>query len=216
MYRGRLITFEGVEGAGKSTQILRAAAALEERAYHVVMAREPGGTRVGEVVRALLLERMAIEMAPAAEMFLYLAARSQLSAEIIKPALEEGRVVLLDRYIDSTLAYQGYGLQIDLGAGDLAANIARLRELTDIAAGSLRPDLTILLDVDPEVGLGRRPGAAPDRIEARDLSYHRRVREGFLAQAAREPGRIKVFDAGRSIAEVAAQVEAAILSILRD
>jgi len=208
MYRGRLITFEGVEGAGKSTQVLRAAAALESCGYHVVMAREPGGTRVGEVVRALLLERVAIEMAPAAEMFLYLAARSQLVAEIIRPALEDGHVVLLDRYIDSTLAYQGYGLQLDLGGEDLPANIGRMRALNDVAAGGLWPNVTILLDVDPAAGLARRPGATPDRIEARDLEYHRRVRAGFLALAAAEPVRIKVIDAGRSIREVAAAVGA--------
>jgi dTMP kinase len=205
--RGRLITFEGVEGAGKTTQLARAAAYLAGRGVDVVTAREPGGTAVGEQVRAILLSRENSALAPLAEVFLYLAARAQLVAEVVAPALAAGKFVLLDRYVHSTLAYQGYGLRVDLGGASPGDNIAKLRGLCRAAVGEAWPDRVIVLDVEPAEGFARLAGQAPDRIEARDLAFHRRVREGFLALAAAEPERVAVVDGAPNAEDVLAVVE---------
>ena len=212
--RGKLITFEGVEGAGKTTQLARAAADLAARGVDVVTAREPGGTAVGEQVRAILLSRDNAAMAPLAEVFLYLAARAQLVAEVVAPALAAGKFVLLDRYVHSTLAYQGYGLAVDLGGASPQENIAKLRELCRVAVGEAWPDLVIVLDVPPEEGFARLAGEAPDRIEARDLSFHRRVREGFRALAAEEPERVVVVDAARSAGDVFSSLEPVLAGLI--
>lgn len=214
MARGKLITFEGVEGAGKTTQLARAAAYLAGRGVDVVTAREPGGTAVGEQVRAVLLSPDNAALAPLAELFLYLAARAQLVAEVVAPALAAGKFVLLDRYVHSTLAYQGYGLRVDLGGASPAENVARLRALCRAAAAEAWPDRVIVLELPPEEGLARLAGAAPDRIEARDLAFHRRVREGFRALAAAEPDRVIVVDAARSAEEVFAAVQAIIAGMI--
>jgi len=205
--RGKLITFEGVEGAGKTTQLARAAAYFAGRGVDVVTAREPGGTAVGEQVRTILLSRENSAMAPPAEVFLYLAARAQLVAEVVAPALAAGKFVLLDRYVHSTLAYQGYGLAVNLGGASPEENVARLRELCRAAVGEAWPDRVIVLDVPPEAGFARLAGETPDRIEARDLAFHRRVREGFLALAAEEPERVAVVDAAPGAERVFAVVE---------
>jgi dTMP kinase len=207
MARGKLITFEGVEGAGKTTQLEHAAARLTARGVAVVTAREPGGTVVGEQVRQILLDRENASMTPLAEMFLYLAARAQLVAESVAPALAAGRCVLLDRYVHSTLAYQGYGLGVDLGGASAEDNLARLRELCRAAVGEAWPDLAVVLDLEPEEGFARLGGEERDRIEARDLAFHRRVREGFLALAAEEPERVVVVDASPPEEELFAAVE---------
>jgi dTMP kinase len=214
MPRGKLITFEGVEGAGKTTQLERAAAYLRDAGVEVAVAREPGGTAVGEQVREVLLSRENASMAPLAELYLYLAARAQLVAQVVAPALADGTYVLLDRYVHSTLAYQGYGLGVDLGGASTPDNLAKLRELCRATVGDAWPDLVIVLDVEAEAGFARLAGEAPDRIESRDLAFHRRVRDGFLALAAEEPERVAVVDAAPPEQEVFAAVKAALASVL--
>lgn len=214
MRRGKLITFEGVEGAGKTSQLERAAAHLSEKGVGVATAREPGGTAVGEQVREILLSRENAAMTPLAELYLYLAARAQLVAEVVAPALAAGTFVLLDRYVHSTLAYQGYGLGVDLGGTSPEENLAKLRELCRATVGDAWPDLVIVLDVEPEVGFARLAGETPDRIESRDVEFHRRVRDGFLALAAEEPERVAVVDASPPEEEVFAAVKAALASVL--
>lgn len=210
------ITFEGPEGGGKSTQIASLAEALREAGYEVVTTREPGGVAAAEAIRELVLHG---QMFPETEALLFLAARAEHARVVLHPALARGAVVLCDRFNDSTLAYQGYGLGLD---------IELLRSLCRFASAGLTPDLTLLLDLAPEIGLRRRMGtaaveqlhlemdlgdtgtAAPpqaiNKMENRDLEYHRRVREGFLAEAERDPGRICIVDAGRSLRQVTQEV----------
>jgi dTMP kinase len=216
---GRLIAFEGVEGAGKSTQLELLRQALERRGgrgdrrsgppvgrdREVVVTREPGGTAAGERVRALLLDP-EVELDPRAEALLFAAARAELVAEVIRPALERGAVVLSDRYLDSSLAYQG-GAR-GLGRGPVEA-------VNRFATGGLLPDLVVLLDLDPADGLARR-ARDPDRIEAQDIDFHRRVREAFRDLAAADPGRFAVIDATAPVPEVATRVQAAVLALLEE
>ncbi len=200
-----LITFEGGDGCGKTTQIGLLAASLRERGIPVTVTREPGGTPLGERLRRLLLEPDGA-VDPWAEALLFAASRAQLVAQVIRPALADGQVVLCDRFGDSTLAYQGYGLGLDL---DL------LRSLNRMAAGGLVPDLTILLDLPPaEAGARRGGGPGGDRIAARDAAFHERVRQGYLDLARAEPERVAVFDARRPVEEVAADVLAAAMALL--
>jgi dTMP kinase len=200
---GRLIAFEGVEGAGKSTQLELLRRQLEGRGREVVVTREPGGTPVGERVRALLLDP-EVEIYPRAEALLFAAARAELVERVIRPALERGAVVLCDRYLDSSLAYQG-------GARGLGRE--PVEEVNRLATGGLLPDLVVLLDLDPADGLRRRQGDR-DRIEAQDLDFHRRVREAFRALAAADPNRFAVVDGAAPVREVAARVHAVALGLL--
>jgi dTMP kinase len=201
---GRLIAFEGVEGSGKSTQLELLRRLLEDRGdREVVVTREPGGTPAGERVRALLLDP-AVELHPRAEALLFAAARAELVEAVIRPALERGAVVLCDRYLDSSLAYQG-------GARGLGRD--PVDQVNRFATGGLLPDLVVLLDLDPAAGLARR-ARDPDRIEAQDLGFHRRVRDAFRDLAAAEPGRFAVVDAAAPVAEVAGQVRTAVLRVL--
>ena len=200
---GRLIAFEGVEGSGKSTQLELLRQVLVGRGREVVVTREPGGTPAGERMRAVLLDP-GVELHPRAEALLFAAARAELVERVIRPALERGAVVLCDRYLDSSLAYQG-GAR-GLGRGPV-------EDVNRFATGGLLPDLVVLLDLDPAAGLGRR-ARDPDRIEAQDLEFHRRVRDAFRDLAAADPGRFCVVDAGLPVPEVAAQVQAAVLSLL--
>jgi len=207
--QGRFITLEGPEGAGKTVLAKRLVAALERAGHSVVSTREPGGTRLGERLRAILLEHgeeAAPPVVPTADVLLFNAARAQLVGEVIRPALERGDMVVCARFTDSTLAYQGYGAGLPLNA---------LRAVADVATGGLAPDLTILLDVPPEIGLGRKTGAGRNRFEASfDLAFHQRVRAGFLALAGAEPGRFRIIDSSRRIDAVGPEVVAAGLSIL--
>ena len=200
---GRLIAFEGVEGSGKSTQLELLRRLLEERGREVLVTREPGGTPAGERVRALVLDP-AVELHPRAEALLFAAARAELVEAVIRPALERGAVVLCDRYLDSSLAYQG-GAR-GLGRGPV-------EQINRFATGGLLPDLVVLLDLDPAAGLARR-ARDPDRIEAQDLGFHRRVRDAFRDLAAAEPGRFAVVDAAAPVEEVADQIRAAVLGLL--
>ncbi len=192
------ITFEGIEGSGKTTQQQRLAETLTKAGHQVVQSKEPGGTPLADRVRALLLDSASV-IDPIAEVFLFAASRRQNTTEVIEPALASGKIVLCDRYADSTLAYQGFGRKIELD---------RLRWLNDWATRSLRPDLTLLYDLPEEVGLGRaksRNAIAPadeGRFEAEDLRFHRRVREGFLSLALAEPERFVVIDGTGTVDEV--------------
>jgi dTMP kinase len=194
---GRFITFEGIEGSGKSTQLGRLLARLRAEGWPAREAREPGGTEVGEGIRRLLLARELGPMSAEAELFLYLASRAQLTQAVIRPALARGEVVVCDRYADSTVAYQGSGRRLDLG---------RIRDLNRLATGGLVPDLTILLDLPADEGLARLGppgGGGQDRMEAEDPAFHRRVRAGYLEAAAAEPARFLVLDARRAEGDLA-------------
>ncbi|HEU6439046.1 MAG TPA: dTMP kinase [Terriglobales bacterium] len=200
--RGFFLTLEGPEGSGKSTQAHRLGGRLTAAGYHCIVTREPGGTPLGEEVRKIILHELS--PVPAADALLFNAARAQLVTEVIEPALARGDVVICDRFADSTLAYQGYG------AGQ---PIEALRVLAGYAAGDLVPDLTILLDLPAEEGIRRkREGDEINRFESTlDLTFHRRVRDGFLALAAAEPDRFVVLD-GRLSPE---QTEIAVADALR-
>ncbi|MEA2673209.1 MAG: dTMP kinase [Chloroflexota bacterium] len=203
-----MITLEGPEGAGKTVIAKRLVGELERRGHEVVSTREPGGTRLGERLRSILLSQRAAEaeapVDPRADALLFNAARAQLVAEVIRPALERGAIVLCARFTDSTLAYQGYGAGLP---------VEQLRAVAEIATCGLVPDLTVLLDVPPTVGLGRKRGASRNRFEASfDLAFHERVRAGFLALAAAEPARFRVIDSARPIEAVAGDVIAAVLA----
>jgi dTMP kinase len=188
------VTLEGPEGSGKTVVAKRLAAELTARGRRVVLTREPGGTRLGERVREILLGRSDLGIDPRADALLFNAARAQLVAAVVRPALEAGHVVVCARFADSTLAYQGYGAGLP---------IVELRAIADVATGGLRPDLTVLLDVDPEVGLRRKAPGARNRFEASfDLEFHRRVRAGFLELAGQEPERWRVVDSTRHVDRV--------------
>ncbi len=181
---GFLISLEGIDGCGKTTQARLLQERLEREGIPHLLTREPGGTAAGEKIRLLLLQKEH-SLTNNAEILLYMAARAELVATVIEPALTAGQVVICDRYIDSSIAYQGYG-----GGGDRAW----IRALNENVTASLRPHLTLLLDLSVEEALRRRGGDG-DRIEERDLSYHRRVRQGYLAIAAAEPARMSLIDA---------------------
>jgi len=208
---GLFITFEGGEGSGKTSQLRPLLAYLRSTGKDVVETRDPGGTSIGKQIRALLLDRDT-RMAPATELLLYEASRAQLVQEIIRPALAAGRVVLCDRFTDSTVAYQGYGRGLDLHC------IARLNAL---ATDGLRPDLTFLLDLDPAVGLLRATQrvaerqAQRDRIEGEVLAFHQRVRTGYRTIAAAEPQRVIVLDASGGMAEIEARIRRRVDEALR-
>ena len=203
--RGWFITIEGPDGAGKTLVTDRLRAGLETRGFEVVATREPGGTTVGERVRRIVLDHLPDEppLDPRADALLFSAARAQLVAEVIRPALAAGAVVLDARHIDSTLAYQGFGLGLP---------VATLRDLQVFATDGLRPDLTLLLDVPVEVGLARKQADEQTRFEAGfDVAYHQRVRDGYRQLAVEEPDRIRLIDAVAPVDDVVAQGMAAIL-----
>lgn len=196
------ITFEGIEGSGKTTQQRRLAEHLRARGREVVLTKEPGGTPIADRIRAILLDSGSV-IDPIAEVFLFAASRRQHTTEVIEPALARGAVVLCDRYADSTLAYQGFGRLIELD---------RLRMVNEWATDALAPNLTLLFDLAEEAGLrravSRNAEATQDegRFEAEDLRFHRRVREGYLSMALAEPKRYAVIDADGSIDEVFARM----------
>lgn len=202
----RFITFEGIDGTGKTTQLKALESHLRARGRSCVVTREPGGTPLGNLIRQILLEVDKQPIAPPTELFLYLADRAQHVQDVIVPALKEGKMVLCDRYTDSTLAYQGYGRGIDLGL---------LRQLNECADGGVRPDLTFLLDCPVTLGLSRtarRRLAVPagktveDRFEREKLDFHERVRAGFLDLARADAQRFRIINAARSVADVAQEI----------
>ena len=204
------ITLEGPDGSGKSTQIGPLGDVLRQQGYQVLTTREPGGTPISDQVRTVLLNRMENQaMHPRTEILLFLAARAQLVEEVIRPHLAAGKIVLSDRYADSTLAYQGYGHKIDC---DL------LRQLLDFATGSLWPDLTILLDVDVETGLRRRlsGGGEWNRLDAYTVAFHQRVRQGYHALTQRDPQRWVTLDANRPFDQVQGDLRTIITARLEE
>ncbi|SVC07044.1 uncharacterized protein METZ01_LOCUS259898, partial [marine metagenome] len=186
--RGIFVTFEGVEGVGKTTQIQRLLADLTTQRYPVTVTREPGGTAISEQIRSLLLDPENTAMKSTSELLLYAASRAQHVLEKINPALEEGKIVISDRFADASLAYQGYGRGLDI---DLIRNLNR------IATNGIIPDITFLLDLPVDIGLKRagKRGRGFDRLEREKTEFHQRVRQGYLEMADQEPNRIKVISA---------------------
>jgi dTMP kinase len=203
--KGYLITFEGGEGAGKSTQIKRTAAYARSLGFKVKSLREPGGTTISEAIRNVLLDRKHHKMTPQTELLLYLAARAQIIAEKIKPAIEKGYVVICDRFEDSTLAYQGYGRGF------------KTREIKEVSKkfvrGNLQADLTVLLDIAPEKGLAR--GGRHDRMEQESLVFHRKIRKGFLTLAKQNRKRYLVLDATKSKNEITIEIKQRVSNVLK-
>lgn len=200
----QFVTFEGGDGTGKTTQIHALENYLSAQGRTCIVTREPGGTSLGKLIRQVLLQIGEHEIAPSTELFLYLADRAQHVNEVIAPALKAKKIVLCDRFTDSTLAYQGYGRGIDL---------AQLKQFNNIADGGVRPNLTFLLDCPIELGLARtgerqvQAGQPPeDRFEREKREFHEKVRAGFLALAAAEPQRFHVIDASRSAEEVTLEI----------
>jgi dTMP kinase len=193
------ITLEGPEGSGKTTQLPLLVDWLREQGYDVEVTREPGGTEIGDQIRDVLHDPCHTAMDATAEILLYSADRAQHVAQCIRPALAAGKVVVSDRYYDSTLAYQGYGRGLDL---------EMLRAITAFATGGLKPDLTLYLDIAPEEGLQRRQANEEEwnRLDAEALDFHQRVRDGYMALIAQEPERWAVIDAARSVKEVQEEI----------
>ena len=192
--KGILISFEGIEGTGKTIQSKLLCEYLIKKGYNAILTEEPGGTQIGYKIREILLSIEHKGMTPLTELLLYNASRAQHIKEVILPAMNRGTVVITDRFADSTVAYQGYARGIDL---NLIDSIER------IVTSGLRPDITILLDLDVETGLKRNRGINKmDRLELEDVEFHKRVRSGYLEIAAKEPERIKLIDASGSIEEV--------------
>jgi dTMP kinase len=194
MKRGLFVTVEGTDGCGKTTQIRNIIDHLSSLGCRVVLTREPGGTRISENIRSIILDPTFTEMHSITELMLYSAARAQLVEQVIKPSIAKSETVICDRYIDSFYAYQGYGRGLDMDM---------LKKITSLAIDDMIPDITIFLDLDPEIGLRRRMNAANgDRIENEQIEFHRRVYDGYKQLARENPDRIKVIDASRSVEEV--------------
>jgi len=207
MQAGRFITFEGIDGCGKTTQLRGLAQWMRERGHDLVETVEPGGTSVGKQIRKILLDPANSDIQPRAELLLYFASRAQNVDEVIRPALAAGRTVLCDRFTDSTLVYQGCGRGLDTDV---------VRDLDRIACRGLRPDVTILIDIDIATSLARarrrneRTGPDESRIDEESAAFHERVRHGYLALAKAEPARIIVIDGSVAIAEVGHRIREAL------
>ena len=198
-FSGAFITFEGIDGSGKTTQLKFSARYLQQAGLEVVTLREPGSTKVSERIRRILLDKSA-DMSDLTELLLYEAARAEITEKEIKPLLQKGTVVLCDRFYDSTTAYQGYGRKLDL---------KMIKQLHRAAVGNLKPDLTFVFDLPLRTALKRR-GSNPDRLESQSLAFFKRVAHGFVEIARREPGRVKLIDARPSAETVFAHVEKAL------
>ena len=201
-----LVAFEGGEGAGKSTQARLLAIWLRENGYDVLATHEPGATKIGMRLRALLLDTAHTGLSPWAEVMMYAADRAEHVASVIRPAIARGTVVVTDRYIDSTLAYQGGGRQLSLSA---------IRQVNELATGGLLPDMTFLLDLPPAEGLGRRASSA-DRLEAEPELFHERVRAAFLKLAKEDPARYIVLDATKDPTQLSREIQSALRERLPD
>ena len=191
--KGLFITFEGIEGCGKSTQAKLLRGYLEKKGYSVFLTREPGGPKISEAIRGLLLSTDNKEMLPETEVLLYMASRSQHTGEWIIPALEKGKMVISDRYYDSTLAYQGAARRIDIKLIDT---------ITKFATFELKPDITFLVDLPAEIGLSRISKQDADRLEMESIEFHKKVRAGFIEIAKREKERYIIVDGTKSVEEI--------------
>ena len=200
------ITFEGPDGSGKTTQVAQISEILRQRGYNVLLTREPGGTAIGDQIRHVLHSMKNVGMNPRAELLLYNASRAQIVAEVIRPHLAKGGLILCDRFFDSTLAYQGYGHGLDL---------SMLRTIIDFATGGLRPDVTFYLDISAAEGIQRRlsamdKGGEWTRLDAMGEAFHNRVREGYHQLIAAEPGRWVTINAAQPVDKVQADILAAL------
>ncbi len=211
--KGFFITFEGPEGSGKTTQANLLYQYLLSLGYPVILTREPGGTSIGERIRAILHDPACSEMLPTTEILLYSASRAQIVGQVIKPALDEGKIVICDRYADSTMAYQGYGHGLDLEV---------LRLITAFATGGLSPDLTFYLDLEVEEGLKRKRKAFErgesewTRMDQKELAFHRRVRQGYLELASLEPSRWIILNALEPVETIQARIRSIVEERLRE
>ena len=201
------ITLEGPDGSGKTTQVPLLVEAIRGAGYELVVTREPGGTEIGDQVRQVIMDLKNKKMFPEAEILLFQSSRAQLVRELILPNLEEGKVVLCDRYADSTLAYQGYGHQTDL---------EKLGQLINFATGGLKPDLTLYLDIDAEAGLRRRSGGDDEwnRLDDYAVEFHKRVRAGYHKMVEAEPERWVVIDADRDVEKIQEDLQRVVLERL--
>lgn len=207
MMKGLFITLEGGDGAGKSTQIRNIERFFTEKGLVVVHTREPGGTAIGEKLRAILLDNHNTEMSAVTEMLIYAAARAQHVRELVIPALERGEIVICDRFVDSSVAYQAYGREL----GDMVA------EVNSHATGGLRPDITFWLDIDPAAGRARASRAGElDRLELEKLDFHYRVYEGYRRIAEKEPDRVRRIDASESVENICASIYACLEELCRE
>ena len=205
MKKGLFITFEGADGCGKTTQLNMVEQFLKEKGYDVVVTREPGALDIGQKIRNILLHHDGI-VADSCEMFLFLADRAQHVETLIKPSLEQGKIVLCDRHTDSTIAYQGYAR---------GQNIKLLQELNSIAVNGLKPDLTLLFDVSTEIAQ-QRVGNEKDRMEATGIEFHKKVRKGYLELQKQNSERIKLINANNSIENVFADVKDIIIKLIQE
>lgn len=204
MERGLFITFEGPDGSGKTTQIERLKTFIIKKGYDAILTREPGGTKIGEKIREIILDKDHTEMDYMTEALLYAAARAQHVSQVIKPALEEGRTVICDRFMDSSIAYQGFGR----GLGD------SVRVINEYAVNSCLPDITFLMKLDPEIGKIRIKMEEQDRLELEKLDYHKRVFNAYKEMEKKFPERIIGIDASRSIEEISNEIQSHIESLM--
>jgi dTMP kinase len=204
--KGKFITFEGSEGSGKSTQSKLLVRYLKRKGFPVIFLREPGGTKISEKIRKILLDHKNDSMSASCELLLYMASRAQVVAEIIKPHLVKGTIVICDRFLDSTVAYQGYGLGMDLKL---------IRYMGSFATQGIQPDLTVFLDVPVKEGLKHRH-LCEDRIEKRPLSYHERVRRGYLKIARFEPSRFKIVKLEKEKSETQEKIRELVKRVLTE
>lgn len=203
---GLFITFEGCEGCGKSTQAKLLFDWLKSSNMPALMTQEPGGTPLGEKIRDILITRSHFDISPATELLLFSACRFQLVADVIKPALESGKVVICDRFTDSTIVYQGYGRGLDLKS---------IECVNQMATSGLRPDITVLLDTEPGLGLGRKHNSSEDRFEAEDIAFHIKIREGYLELARNAPDRWLVVESAQSIERIKRIIQDQITPMLK-
>jgi dTMP kinase len=203
--KGKFITFEGSEGSGKSTQISLVRAYLKKKKKPILFVREPGGVKISEKIRNILLDVKNIKMGNECEVLLYMAARAQLVEEVIAPALKKGEIVLCDRFLDSTVAYQGYGNGV---------NVQTIKNIGKFATKSIRPDITFFFDINAKKGLSRL-NRKKDRIERRAVAYHNRVRKGYAAITKSEPKRVKLIDASKSKKEIFETVQTHVDRLLK-
>ncbi len=206
MSSGLFITVEGTDGSGKSTQIKLMKQYLEDRGYEVVLTREPGGTHISEKIRDLVLDKENTDIKPITELILYAASRAQHVSQLIKPSLEAGKVVICDRFVDSSYAYQGFGRNIDLMA---------VADINRIAVDGVVPDITFFLDIDVEIALKRRVSATEaDRIEQEKLDFHKSVYEGYKKLSVLYPERIKTINAKKTVEEIALEIKEYLIGII--
>ncbi|NLT11624.1 MAG: dTMP kinase [Clostridiaceae bacterium] len=205
--KGTFISFEGIDGSGKSTQIKRLYKTLVSHNSDVILIREPGGTKIGEQIRSVLLERENAGMTPVTELLLYEAARAQIVSEVIVPALSEGKIVICDRFFDSTLAYQGYARGLSIESVDF---------LNHLSTGGIEPDVTFLLDIDPLLAAQRMSNrqSSNDRLEDEGQTFMKKVRDGYI-DMSRKYDRIFIIDASASVDRVSVQIEQKVWEVLR-